>query len=163
MYDSILPNNNTSQRIQMTQSHKGKVTALFVSVEGISDRLAKPMLSLDEKGIIEDKYYNKNPQRSVLITSEASYALVSHHNIHMNLGSLGENILIDYNPYHLKAGQQLKIGDVILEISQNCTMCDHLSSIDERLPVLLENDRGIFAKVIHAGSIKQEDDIYLLS
>ena len=141
----------------------GKVTALFISVQGSSNRIEKDLCHLDPKGIIEDKYYDTNINRSVLITSEESYTLANAHNIQFPFGSLGENILIDYNPYHLNAGDRLRIGDVLLEISQNCTMCDHLSKIDERLPTLLKEDRGIFAKVIKGGVIKQEDEIYLLS
>lgn len=141
----------------------GKVTSLFVSVQGSSDRVKKEIFSLDPKGILEDKYYDKNIQRSVLITSETSYALANDHHIQLPFGSLGENILIDYNPYHLTAGDRLRIGDVMLEISQNCTMCDHLSNIDKNLPELLKEDRGIFARVIEGGVIKKEDEIYLLN
>ena len=140
----------------------GKVTNLFISVQGSSTRVAKDSFVLDPKGIIEDKYYDTNINRSVLITSEASYTLANDHNIQLPFGSLGENILINYNPYHLTAGDQLRMGDVILEISQNCTMCDHLSKIDEDLPELLKDDRGIFARVIKGGVIKKEDEIYLL-
>ena len=141
----------------------GKVTNLFISVQGSSIRVAKDSFVLDPKGIIEDKYYDTNINRSVLITSEASYTLANDHNIQLPFGSLGENILINYNPYHLTAGDQLRMGDVILEISQNCTMCDHLSKIDEDLPELLKDDRGIFARVIKGGVIKKEDEIYLLN
>ena len=141
----------------------GKVLNLFVSVKGSSKRVEKELCHLDEKGIIEDKYHDTNINRSVLVTSEASYALAKKNNIEMPFGSLGENILIDYNPYHLTAGDQLRIGEALLEISQNCTMCDHLSKIDENLPTLLKNDRGIFAKVIKGGVIKKGDEIILLN
>jgi len=140
----------------------GKVTSLFISVQESSARVEKESFSLDQKGILEDKYYDKNIHRSVLITSESSYTLANKHHIQLPFGSLGENILIDYNPYHLTAGDQLRIGSVILEISQNCTICDHLSSIDEKLPELLKDDRGIFARVIEGGSIKKGDEIHLL-
>ena len=140
----------------------GNVIDLFISVQGSSTRIQKEFFELDPKGIIEDKYYDKNIHRSVLITSQESYALANEHNIQMPVGSLGENILMDYNPYHLNPGDQLRIGEVILQISQNCTICDHLSSIDESLPTLLKDDRGIFAKVIEGGVIKKGDEIYLL-
>lgn len=146
----------------MSTDSIGKVTTLFISVQGSSTRVRKDTFSLDPKGIVEDKYYDTNINRSVLITSEESYTLANKHNIQLPFGSLGENILIDYNPYHLTAGDQLRIGDVILEISQNCTMCDHLSKIDKNLPTLLKDDRGIFARVIEGGVIKKEDEIYLL-
>jgi MOSC domain-containing protein YiiM len=141
----------------------GKVMSLFVSVQGSSNRVEKELFHLDAKGIIEDKYHDTNINRSVLITSKASYDLANRNNIQMPFGSLGENILIDYNPYHLTAGDQLHIGEVLLEISQNCTMCDHLSKIDENLPTLLKDDRGIFAKVIKGGVIQPGDEITLLS
>ena len=141
----------------------GNVTTLFISVKGSSTRAKKDTFILDTKGIVEDKYYDTNINRSVLITSEESYTLANKHNIQLPFGSLGENILMDYNPYHLTAGDQLRIGDVILEISQNCTMCDHLSKIDKNLPALLKDDRGIFARVIKGGMIKKEDEIVLLS
>jgi len=141
----------------------GKVMSLFVSVQGSSNRVEKELFHLDTKGIIEDKYYDTNINRSVLITSKASYDLANRNNIQMPFGSLGENILIDYNPYHLTAGDQLRIGEVLLEISQNCTMCDHLSKIDENLPTLLKDDRGIFTKVIKGGVIQPGDEIYLLT
>lgn len=140
----------------------GKVLNLFISVPG-SNRIEKESFELDPKGIVEDKYYDKNIHRSVLITSLESYDLAIEHDIQVPIGALGENILIDYNPYHLNAGDQLSIGEVILQISQNCTICDHLSAIDERLPTLLKDDRGIFAKVIKAGVIKKGDEITLLS
>jgi MOSC domain-containing protein YiiM len=147
----------------MQNKHLGNVTGLFISVKGSSQRVSKSSLNLDELGIKDDKYHNTNIQRSVLITSLSSYTLAKEHNITMPFGSLGENLLIDYNPYHLPAGSKLKIGTVTLEISQNCTMCDHLSKIDERLPTLLKDDRGIFAKVLDGGEIKKEDSIFLIN
>ena len=138
---------------------KGKIINLFVSEQDIKGRVNKKYLTLDEKGIQEDKYYDKNILRSILITSIDSYTLAKEQNIKMPYGSLGENILIDINPYDLAAGQKLQISDLILEISQNCTMCDHLSDIDDRLPELLKYDRGIFARVIDGGVIKEGDEI----
>jgi len=140
----------------------GKIVHLFVSQIGEKQRVEKKQLTLDEKGITEDKFYNKNIQRSILITATSSYDLALEKNISMPFGTLGENMLIDYNPYHLPSGTKLHIGDdVILEISQYCTMCEHLSDVDKRLPTLLKNDRGIFAKVIQDGSIKEGDKIYM--
>jgi len=147
----------------MSAKSVGKISSLFISEEGSKIRLKKETITLDLLGITEDKYHNTNIERSVLITSLSSYLLAKNNQIQMPYGSLGENLLIDYNPYALLAGSQLKIGSCILEISQNCTMCDHLSNIDERLPELLQHDRGIFAKVIKKGEIKLEDTIYLIN
>ena len=145
----------------MSFSKVGKVLNLFVSDKKKSSRIEKTSFKVNEKGILEDKYYDTNINRSILITSLESYTLVKSHKIEMPFGSLGENLLIDYNPYHLNSGHKLKIGEVLLEISQNCTICNHLSNIDTRLPDLLKEDRGIFAKVIISGKIKVGDDIFV--
>lgn len=138
----------------------GKVFSLFYSPP--AGRTAVDSIALDSKGIVNDKHYNKSIDRSVLIASLESYALVERHGIDVAYGALGENILIDYNPYHLTAGTKLKIGKVTLEISQLCTLCKSLTAIDSKVPKLLKDDRGIFAKVIESGNIKEGDDIYLL-
>ncbi len=123
----------------------------------------KEKIYLDKNGVLEDKFYNTDTNRSVLISSSYSYDLVKNNDIDMRHGSLGENILMDYNPYSLKQGTKLKIGTSILEITQNCTICNHLSKIDKKVPKLLKNDRGIFAKVIKDGYIKNNDIVKLIS
>jgi len=144
----------------MSLLHAGKIVELFYSTN--DGRVNTTKLTLDKKGVVEDKYYNKDIQRSVLIASQESYKLALSHGIDAPYSALGENILIDYNPYHLKPGARLKIGELVLEISQNCTICNSLAKVDARLPKLLKDDRGIFAKVISDGNISKGDNIYLL-
>ncbi|MFA6193042.1 MAG: MOSC domain-containing protein [Sulfurimonas sp.] len=138
----------------------GKVLELFYSTN--DGRINATELALDNKGVIKDKYYNKNIQRSVLITSQDSYNLAKTHGIDAPYNSLGENILIDFNPYHLKPGAKIMIGELTLEISQNCTLCESLAKVDAKLPNILKDDRGIFAKVINGATIKKNDSVYLL-
>ena len=138
----------------------GNVFSLFYSTANGCTSTAE--LDLDTKGIVKDKHYNKDTERSVLIASLDSYALAKKHGIDVPYGALGENLLIDYNPYHLQAGARFKIANVTLEISQHCTLCKSFTKIDAKLPKLLKDDRGIFAKVIESGTIKEGDDIYFL-
>jgi MOSC domain-containing protein YiiM len=138
----------------------GTVSSLFYSPP--AGRTNVHSFALDTQGIMNDKHYNQSISRSVLIASIQSYTLAYKHGIEMVYGVLGENILLDYNPYHLKAGTKLQIGDSILAISQPCTLCKSLSKIDTKLPLLLKADRGIFAKVISQGSIQEGDTVYLL-
>ncbi|MEN8304644.1 MAG: MOSC domain-containing protein [Campylobacterota bacterium] len=138
----------------------GKIISLFYST--LNARTPTTELKLDDQGILKDKHYGKNVERSVLLTSLDSYKLVSSHGIDVDHGALGENLLIDYNPYRLSTGTRLKIGTVILEISIHCTLCKSLTKVDAKLPKLLKEDRGIFAKVVESGVIKENDNIYLL-
>lgn len=146
----------------MQSTQVGKVLSLFVSIKESAIPIEEMGINVDEKGIIGDKHYDTDTQRSILITSIESYALAQDNQIEIPHSSLGENLLIDYNPYALPVGSKLQIGNAILEITQNCTLCNHLSKLDKKLPKLLKNDRGIFGKVVQGGTIDQGDSIYLL-
>ena len=146
----------------MIKQKSGKVVELFISKNDTKIRINQDQISLDINGVIDDKFYGKNIQRSVLLISQDSYNLVKEKNINLAYGQLGENILIDYNPYHLQIGTKIQIGEVILEISQESTLCKNLSNINHYLSKLLKDDRGIFAKVLVDGIVNKRDEFYIL-
>ena len=138
----------------------GTVHALFISRRGKESPLKKSELQLDPRGIIDDKHYDTTPERTVLVTSLESYDMALRElGVEMPHGYLGENLLIDYNPYRLPVGTHLLIGSTVLEITQNCTLCNHLSALEKRIPQLLKDDRGIFAKVVSQGTIREGDTV----
>lgn len=136
---------------------EGKVIGLFISTKNKSGRIDKEQLELDENGILNDKFYAKNINRSILLTSKHSYDMAKDRSIDIEYGYLGENILIDINPYNLNSGDRIEIGDVTLEITENCTICNSLGKVDSSLPKLLANDRGIFVKTVKGGNIRKGD------
>lgn len=140
---------------------QGKVLKLFITKNDENKtRQQKSEITVDEFGVRDDKFYKKNEQRAVLITSIQSYDMAADKDINLSDGVLGENILIDINPYHLEPGKTVQIGNITLEITQNCTLCKGLTAINTKLPKLLKNDRGIFAKVIQdSGIIKVGDTV----
>lgn len=142
-------------------SVESRVLALFISVDNEKKRVCKEKLELDEMGVSGDKFYGKNTNRLILITSTTAYELAKSSGVDLEYGSLGENILIDQNINKLSIGNQLKIGEVVLEITQNCTLCNGLSVLDSKLPEVLKNDRGIFAKAVTSGFIKKDDIIII--
>lgn len=151
------------EKEKMTQ---GKVIELFITKDDENKtRLSVDAVSVDNLGFIGDKFRGKNLERSILLTSTDSYEITKNNNIHISTGTLGENILIDVNPYHLVRGNQLQIGATILEVTQNCTLCKGLSTVDSKLPKLLKNDRGVFVKVVSSGTsnIKVGDAVKILN
>jgi MOSC domain-containing protein YiiM len=141
---------------------QGKVLQLFITKDNAQKtKLSPKSITLTSEGIVGDKFYAKDPQRAILITTTQSYKMAQEQGIEMPYGTLGENILIDINPYHLQAGEQLQIGECTLEITQNCTLCKGLSTINSKLPKLLKDDRGIFAKVIKGNSLHVNDRVSL--
>ncbi len=119
-------------------------------------------LTLDLKGVIGDKHYNKDLERSILITSIKSYKMAKEADIALEYGDLGENILVNFDPYHLLEGTKLRCGTAVIEISKKSTLCKSLTKIDNRLPKLLRDNRGIYAKVFSKGIIKKGDTITII-
>lgn len=144
----------------MYQNNEGVVKELYIAKKD-KTRETLSEVTLDANGVQGDKFYGKNPERSILIASLDSYAIAKERGVEAEHGSLGENILIDINPYGLKQGDKVIIGDLELCITQNCTLCSSLSKVDNSLPKILKDDRGIFARALKSGSIKKGDKVLL--
>jgi len=139
----------------------GNVVNLFISKDGDEPRESKEILTLELDGVCEDKFKGKDIERSVLLVSQKSYEMAKQNGINMGSGELGENILVDFDPYSFEAGTRLQIGDVVLEISKKSTLCNSLSKINNKLPKLLKDKRGMFSKVISGGQINKGNSITL--
>ena len=143
-----------------TRKILGKVLHTYTSSK--IGRIEENEISVDENGVINDKYYKKNPNRSILISSISSYDLVKKNNINIEYGSLKENIILSFDIYELNAGDKIQIESVVLEILENCTICEQLKTIGDVVPKLLEKDRGIFVKAVQSGIIKNNSLVYRL-
>ena len=135
-----------------------KVLNLYISKEN-SIREPVDKITIDSGGVLGDKFHSKDIQRSILVTSIDSYKMAEEKGIDVPYGSLGENILVSVNPYSLPLGSRLHIGETVLEITQNCTLCKSLTKVDSRLPKLLKDDRGVFVKTVRGGTINVGDQI----
>jgi len=134
--------------LRQAKQHNAKVLKLYITKDDANkSRITPSHIKLDANGVEGDKFYAKDNNRAILISSIESYRLSQENGIELKEGALGENILIDINPYHLLPGDKISIGNVELEITQNCTLCKGLSALNPKLPKLLKNDRGIFAKI----------------
>ena len=139
---------------------QAKVLQLYISTgDKANPRQEVESIKVDPNGVVGDKFYAKDTNRAILLASLSAYELAKQHDIALQEGALGENIYLDINPCSLIPGDKLVIGDVSFEITQNCTLCKGLSSINAKLPKLLKDDRGIFAKALHKGSIFVGDKV----
>ena len=145
----------------MSDNNSGTVIDLFISNKD-RGRENKNEIELAIEGIYEDKFFSKEVNRSILITSNESYLIAKENGIDAPFGSLGENILVSINPYGLKSGDKISIGETVVEITQNCTICNSLAKVNPNLPKILKSDRGIFAKTIKSGKIRKGDSVNIL-
>ena len=104
-------------------------------------------------GIKDDKFAGKDLERTIMIVGQKAYDMAEEESIRLEAGSLGENILLDFDPHDFIYGTQFRIGDVLLEITEDCTMCKHLTQFDAALPKLLLHHRGRYCKILEGGTI----------
>lgn len=134
----------------------GEVLEIFSTTKE-SSGLPRPKVVnlnlIENHGIELDKFAKKNLDQTVMIVGIKSYQLAKANNIDLELGSLGENILVDFDPHDFKVGTCFKIGDAVIQTTQICTVCNHLSVFDKNLPKLLKGQRGIYCKIIKSGKI----------
>lgn len=107
-------------------------------------------------GIENDKFAGKKLDQTVMIVGIKSYKIALENGIKLEYGSLGENILLDFDPHDLVVNQELIIGTSIIQITQICTVCSHLSVFGEELPTLLKNHRGLYCKILKDGIISKD-------
>ena len=136
----------------------GKVLKTFSATKE-SSGLPRPQVEklnlIVDFGIENDKFAGKKLDQTVMIVGIQSYEIAKENNIDLEFGSLGENILLDFDPHIFEIGKQLLIEDSVIEITQICTVCNHLSVFDKKLPALLKSHRGLYCKIIKNGIIKE--------
>jgi len=140
----------------------GKILRLFIAQTERKGRTECEEISFDERGVLGDKFYGKKPDRSVLITGRVAYDLAAEHGISLKEGDLGENILLDIDPRMLKEGSVVRIGEVELEVTRRCPICDHLAVYDPSLPLLVKELRGVYLTVRKGGRIDRETPVAIL-
>ena len=143
----------------------GNIIEIFSAKKGQSG-LPRPISQkleiLLNQGIKNDKFAGKNILKDVMIVGKIAYDIAEKNGIHLELGSLGENILLDFNPHDYEIGSILKISSLELEITQPCTICNHLAVFGEALPSLLKDCRGLYCKVLSSGNIVKNDKIEVI-
>jgi len=134
----------------------GVVKSIYSATDD-SQSLPRPAVEILEcvvdHGIKNDKFADKDLERTVMIVGQRAYDMAEEEGIRLQPGSLGENILLDFDPHDFIYGTRFRLGDVLLEITDDCTMCKHLSIFDNALPKLLLHHRGRYCKILEGGTI----------
>jgi len=113
-------------------------------------------------GIKDDKFAGKNVERSVMIVGNIAYVIAEQNGIELERGSLGENILLNFDPHILSQGKMIQIGEAKLQITEKCSICTHLSAFDTKLPILISAHRGIYCKIIQSGVVTKKSSVVVL-
>ncbi|ADV45722.1 MOSC domain-containing protein [Nitratifractor salsuginis] len=136
-----------------------EILRLFLAEEEKEGRTPCEKLMIDEGGVVGDKFHGKKPDRSILLTGTIAYEMAKEEGIDLEAGDLGENILVEFDTRALEPGDRLSCGDVLLEVSRLCPICNHLAIHDPRLPQLVKETRGVYLRVIRGGVLRTGERI----
>jgi len=142
----------------------GRVKKLYIAplnTNGIRKEQESIVVQKDF-GIEGDKFAGKELDRAIMLIGKNSYELAKEKGITLPEVALGENILLDFDPHSLEPGTLLIVGEALLEITKECTLCKHLTKYSSKLPKLLLGRRGIYCTILKSGTIKQGDSIKIL-
>ncbi len=117
---------------------------------------------IEGHGIKNDKFAGKNVERSVMVVGKIAYDIAHTNGIYLEQGSLGENILFNFDPHELSLGEMIQIGEAKLQVTEKCSICTHLVAFDPHLPKLIQEHRGIYCKIIQGGIVTKKSNVVLL-
>jgi len=144
---------------------RGNVLKVFIAPlnsSGVRKEQERIVLKKDY-GIKSDKFANGDLEKVVMIVGTKPYEMAKENGIDLPTAALGENILLDFDPHTLNIGDRLQIGSAVVEITQNCTLCKHLTKYSPKLPKLILKHRGVYCKIIKDGEIRVGDEAILVS
>jgi MOSC domain-containing protein YiiM len=120
-----------------------------------------PMEELAEVQALEDSGFDgcaharPNGNRQVLLVDKETLD-----SMELAPGITRENITTEgLNVNGLLAGQQLRIGEVRLEVTVICAPCDQLEKVRPGLRRELRGRRGMLCRVVEGGLIRRGDQI----
>ncbi len=135
----------------------------------ISEKKGVPKRPIDEGEFIVDfglkgDAHGGNWHRQVSLLGQESIDKVADYGIEgLCTGKFAENITTEgIELYSLPIGTQLKIGEVIMEVTQIGKECHQKCAIFHLVGDCVMPKEGIFAKVLKNGIIKKGDTIEVL-
>jgi MOSC domain-containing protein YiiM len=135
------------------------VAGLFISPERGSGR-SEPrerVRALEGHGF-EGCAHANPPRREVLFASQDHLDTVG-----VEPGAIRENITVagaDVQQWPI--GQQVRVGDAVLEITMVCDPCQRMDELRQGLRAEIDGKRGMLAHVVEGGEIAVGDPVELI-
>jgi len=107
-------------------------------------------------GGFDGDYHARNSNRRQILMISAEIL----RQFELEPGAIHENVVIDgIDVMSLQEGQQLKMGEAILEVTTPCEPCVQMDRIKQGLKNALRDRRGMFARVLRPGPIRVGDTV----
>jgi len=136
------------------------VSGLFVSPgRGTGRSEARERVRVLEGVGVEGCAHANPPQREVLLVSKEHLDAVG-----VAPGAIRENVTVEgVDVQQWPAGQRVRVGHALLEITMVCDPCHRMDELREGLRAELDGRRGMLAHVVEGGEIALGDAVELAS
>jgi MOSC domain-containing protein YiiM len=140
----------------------GTIRALLLAQErGTPMKRVAEAQALEGKGFEGDRHGKRKPggKRQLLLLDEASHVA-----LRLGVGELKENVVVAGLPLEsLPPGQRLALGEeVVVELTEPCVPCSKLERIRPGLLKESWGRRGLLARVLRGGTVREGDTVRLL-
>ena len=138
----------------------GKIQAICVSERRGTKKHEVLRAELKEKwGIVGDAHAG-DWHRQVSLLSQEKIDEFRSKGADIAYGDFGENLVVEgFDLAALPTGTRLKIGSVVLEVTQIGKECHRHCEIYQRMGECIMPREGIFARVLHGGCIEKGDAV----
>ncbi len=132
-----------------------RVDALFLKpAHGHPMSCLSSVMAIEGRGLQGDASIGRNRRQILLIEGETLDGLG------LKPGDVRENIVVrDFPLSGLTAGTILRAGEVLLEITGDCTPCDRMDGVRPGLQAEIRGRRGLLAKAVTGGRIHVGDPV----
>ena len=147
----------------MTEKPKGTVKAVNISQEKGVPKINIESCEITEKGLMGDAHA-ADWHRQVSLLAEESIDTIRDKLPNIQYGAFAENLTTKgIDLVNLPIGQQIKIHNVILEVTQIGKECHKGCAIQQQTGKCVMPTDGIFTKVIRTGTVHTGDEIIILN
>ncbi len=143
---------------------QARVTAVFLAQERETPmKRVDEALAVEGRGLEGDRHAKKQRRggkRQVLLMDAQNLRALG-----LPEGVLKENVVVDAMPVPLEElppGQRLRLGEAVVELTEQCVPCHKLERIRPGLLKESWGRRGQLARVIGSGVIREGDSVVLL-
>ena len=138
----------------------GKINAICISERrGMAKKFVTTANFITEFGILNDAHAG-DWHRQVSFLGQSEIDAFKARGARVEAGSFGENIIAEgFTFKNLPAGTRLNSGDVFFEITQIGKECHEHCAIFKQIGDCIMPREGIFARVLHGGTINVGDNL----
>lgn len=143
---------------------EGEVVAVCRSVKKGTAKKEIPVGEIIKGFGLQGDAHGGDWHRQVSFLGEESIAKMREHGLELNYGDFAENITTrGLILYKLPVGTWLKVGqDAVFEVTQIGKECHQGCEIFQQVGACVMPKEGIFAQVIHSGTIQAGDKIKVI-